>query len=168
MMFTIDAFEWPIPCDIKRSAEVKSSEISGYMLDGSYFNDVDGTYMTYTVTVVVPASMLDTYAQLYEILTAPVDGHECVFPYNGDIVQITARVGQFGDVWRRLPGGAQTWTGLQFTLTANHPTKQMDLGEVLTRGRTPLPDASSIPIGTTYTMTASGWQLVPDGSDMYF
>jgi hypothetical protein len=38
-MFVLDGMSWDIPCDIERIAEMKASEISGMLLDKSYFND---------------------------------------------------------------------------------------------------------------------------------
>ena len=91
-MISIDGAEWDVPCDLERTADITPSEISGMMLDKTYFNDVLGTFLTYDVTIAVPPTMEEEYFQIYEALTDPVESHQFVMPYNGDTVELTARV----------------------------------------------------------------------------
>lgn len=162
-MFTIDGIEWPYPCQVNRGAEVRSSEISGEMMDGSFFNDVPGTYMHYSLRLVIPLTDIDIGNQIYELLTEPVDGHQFVLPYNGSTIEITARLeGRVNDVYIRLSDGRQYWNGLQFAVIANHPSKSMTLNGVIARGRTPLPDAVNPQVGDTYTWTGVIWDDLPD------
>ena len=72
-MFTVDGMQWTFPCDIERVSEITASCISGMLLDKSYFNDVIGTFLTYSITLVVPFGEEATYATLYEIITEPVE-----------------------------------------------------------------------------------------------
>ena len=159
-MFTVDGVQWSIPCDITRIARVQDSEISGKLLNGAVFHDVDGTYYDYEVTLVPNPHSMNDYYELYEILTQPVDGHQFVLPYNGTTLQVTAKVEQPRDVYVRVNANKVYWKGMRFNLTANAPSKQMSLGEVIQRGLTPLPDVASVEIGDTYTYTASGWVKV--------
>ena len=46
-MFSVDGVQWDVPCRIVRTAEIAASEISGMLLDRTYFNDVLGTWMRY-------------------------------------------------------------------------------------------------------------------------
>lgn len=156
-MFSIDGLTWDIPCDIERTAEITPSEISGLMLDKSYFNDVLGTYMKYTIKLAVPVNMKDEYAQIYEAITNPADGHTFVLPYNDSTIMITARVESISDVYVRLANGGVYWKGIRFSIIANHPTKTFTLGEMVVMGRAPLPTISDPQIGDSYTYTASGW-----------
>lgn len=164
-MITVDGITWPYPCDIERVAEMTPSEISGMLLDNTYFNDVLGMFMRYTVKLAVPLNAMDAYFQIYEALTSPVDGHAFVLPYNGSTISITGRVGNVSDVYVRMANGGIYWKGIQFEVTSNAPSKQMSLGEVIRRGLTPLPDIASVEIGDTYTYTASGWVKVTDADD---
>lgn len=159
-MFTVDGMAWEIPCDITRTAEITPSDISGMLLDGSYFNDVLGTYMQYEVSVVPNPHDMGAYYSLFELLSQPVDGHEFVLPYNGDTIELTARVEEISDIYVRMPGGGVYWKGTEFTITSNAPTKQPTLSEAITRGMTPLPDVYDAEIGDTYTFTANGWEKV--------
>ena len=161
-MFTIEGIQYNVECSIDREAEVKLSDISGLLLDGQIFNDVLGTYMTYDITLTMPLKNKDRYAALIEQLTEPVDGHVFVLPYNNGTIQVTGLVEDPADVWEKLPSGYTFWKGLKFTIRANHPSKQMSLGEVIQRGLTPLPDIAGVAIGDTYTYTASGWVKVTD------
>lgn len=164
-MFTVDGITWPYPCDIERVAEMTPSEISGMLLDNTYFNDVLGTFMRYTVKIAVPINAMDAYAQIYEALTEPVDGHAFVLPYNSSTISVTGRVGNVSDVYVRMANGGIYWRGIQFEVTSNAPSKELSLSEVITRGRAPLPDVSGVQVGDTYTYTASGWVKVLDADD---
>ena len=166
-MFSIDGMQWSYPCRIVRTAEVTASEISGLLLDKSYFNDVLGTYMSYEVTIAIPIGKESEYATIYEALTDPVDGHAFVFPYNSGTVQITGRVASVKDNYVRKPGGAVFWQGTTFTVVSNHPTKTMELDDVIARGFAPLPEsgATAIP-GAAYTYGDDGWTALFD-ADSY-
>ena len=167
-MFTIDGIEYNVECSIDREATVKLSDISGLLLDGAIFNDVLGTYMTYDIKLIMPLRNKDRYSVLIEQLTAPVDGHVFVLPYNSGTIQVTGLVEDPADVWEKLPSGYTFWKGLKFTIRANHPSKQMSLGEVLQRGRTPLPELASVSIGDAYYYTSNGWLQLPDGDELEY
>lgn len=156
-MFTIDGLTWDIPCKIERTAEIKASDISGLMLDKSYFNDVLGVYMSYTISIAVPFNMRDQYAQIYEAITNPVDGHVMVLPYNNGTITITARIASISDVYVRLAGGETYWKGISFTAVANAPSKANTLGSVVAAGRAPVPAVAAPNIGDAFTYTADGW-----------
>lgn len=157
-MFTIDGITWQWPCKIIRTSEVKSSDISGMMMDKSWFNDVLGQYLSYDITIAPPIGAMDVYAQVYELINAPVDGHRFILPYNNGTVEVTARVGRVADECVRMPEGRVYWKGLRFTLTANHPTRTLTLGEAITRGRAPLPEAADPAEGDTYTWHDGAWE----------
>lgn len=149
-MFTIDGVSWDIPCNIDRTAEVKASDISGMLLDKTYFNDVLGTYMQYDISLAIPMGHFDRYSDLYEILSKPVDAHVCVLPYNQSTIEITGRVSVINDRYYRKEGNVQIWRGTKFSVIANHPSKEMSLTEVISRGMSPIPTKVEIPDGTLY------------------
>lgn len=157
MSWVIDGVGWNIPCTIEREAEITASEISGLLLDKTYFNDVLGTYMKYTISIAIPRGMESEYASLYETLTAPVDGHTFTLPYNQSTITITARVTNIRDRYVRLPNGKNTWRHTQFDIIANHPSKEYLLEEVISHGLTPTPEAPSATIGDLYEYTTYGW-----------
>ena len=120
-MFTIDGVAWSIPCDIKRGADIRESEVSGYLLNREYYADVVGTYLRYEVTLVPdPASMADYYA-LYELLTQATGDHTFILPYNGTTVTLRGRVSSPSDVYVLRGNGAVYWKGMRFTVTSNTP-----------------------------------------------
>lgn len=137
MSFTIDGIKWEYPCQIERTAEIKASELSSLMLNKDYFNDVLGTWMQYSLTLAVPIGNETDYYAIYEQLTQPVEGHNFVLPYNGSDIEIFARVTSVSDAWVYMQNG-NYWKGTRFEIIANHPSKQVELGEVLTRGRSPV------------------------------
>lgn len=142
--FSIDGTGWPWPCDITRNADIKLSDISGLMLDRTIFNDIHGTYMSYDVVLATPIGEETIYNAFYEMLSDPIDGHSFKFPYNGGLVEITALVSDLKDTFVKMTDGTH-WKGCSFTITANHPTKYESLGEVISRGRTPIPAQTTYP-----------------------
>ena len=166
-MWSIDGVTWTYPCDVDRTAEIRSSDISGWMLDKGYFNDVLGSYYAYDVKISVPFGKESDYHQIYEMLTRPVDGHTFVLPYNGDTVTIPGRVETVKDKWYR-DGSGQFWQGVKFSILPNHPTKTMSLSEVLVRGRTPFPDAASIPDGEVWQVNSGDWSHITTTDGHYY
>lgn len=169
-MFTIDGIEWDIPCTIERVSEVTSSEISGMLLNKQYFNDVLGTWLKYNITVAVPLGYMEQYTALYETLTKPVDGHTFVLPYNESQVQITGRIQVVSDRWIKMPQGGNHWRQTKFEVIANHPTKTMELGQVISIGMAPLPSGQDAAVGDLYEYTQSGWtrRYYPDADEVYY
>ena len=170
-MFSVDGIEWPYPCTVERAAELKLSDISGLLMDGTIFNDVLGTYMQYRLKLAIPLTDMDAGNAIYEKLTEPVEGHTFIFPYNGSTIAVTGLVqGAVSDVWVRLANGQNYWKGLAFTVAANGPTKSMSLSEVVTRGRAPLPDAASPAVGDTYVWDGSEWTVTtyPDADNIAY
>ena len=132
-MFSVDGLQWRIPCGIARTVEVTASEISGLMMDGTYFNDVIGTFIRYTVMLAVPLSMKNEYRQLHELLAEPVNGHSFTLPYNSGTISVTGRVERIADVYVRRANGDAHWKGIQFEVIGNEPIKRATLAQALGR-----------------------------------
>lgn len=165
-MFSIDGIEYRVECSIERRAEIKTSDISGMTMDGHIFNDVLGTYYSYDVRLSMPLRNKGRYGALIDQLTEPVEGHAFILPYNESTLQLTGLVVKPEDVWVRLPSGYEYWDGLRFTINANGPTREMSLGEVISRGVLPMPNAITPDIGDTYQWTADGWEEVSGLPDL--
>jgi hypothetical protein len=162
-MWSTDSNVWEVPCDISRVAEIRPSDISGALLDRSWFNDVLGTYMQYEVTMVYPpdADGQALYNTIYELLTQPVAGHTFVFPYNSGTIEITGRVQQVSDVYVQLADGLAYWKGIRFTVLANHPSKSQTLEEAIAYGgASVLPESQTIAENDMYEYTSEGWEPV--------
>lgn len=170
VMFSLDGINYDVKCTILRTAELTASEISGMLLDRSYFNDVIGTFLKYDLALSVPLKDLDKYSDLYEALTDPVDGHSFVLPYNGGRLSITGRITTVSDEFMRMPGGRTYWRNTKFSVIANHPSKSMSLGQIIARGRSPLPEVSAVQLGDIYLYTSTGWvkQDWPDADVLYY
>lgn len=156
-MFTVDGMQWSYPCDIDRVAEMQASDISGLLLNKQYFNDVIGTFLKYTVTIVVPFGKENDYVRLYNVLTDPVDAHSFSLPYDQGSISITGRVTDISDVYRKLADGSVHWRGIKFTVISNSPTKTHTLSQVITRGISPMPDVAGAQVGQTYTYNGHNW-----------
>lgn len=159
MSFIIDGIPWDVPCSVKRTAEMTASEISGMLLDKTYFNDVIGTYMSYTVALAVPFDMENEYAALYDMLTDPVAFHSMTFPYNGEDLNINARIQVVSDDYVRQPNNGRYWRNTEFTAIATAPTRTYTLSEAITYGMPELPDAVAPGVGDTYTYNGSEWEV---------
>jgi hypothetical protein len=158
MSWSIDGVSWDYPCSVQREADVTSSELSGMMLDRTYYNDVIATYMKYSVTIAVPFGKEAEYSAIYELLTKPVPHHSFVFPYNQTTITVNGRVSAVSDRYVRLPRNRTTWRQIAFDVTANNPIKVK--GSTKDYGLTPFPDAARAAVGTIYEMTSSGWQMI--------
>ena len=165
MEIIIDGITFDVMADVQRTADVLPSDISGMLLDGSYFNDVIGTYYSYDVTLKYPLYNQGKYFNLYEMFTQPVDGHTFVLPYNNETIQLTARVETVTDRWIETDSKFTFWEAFRATIISNAPSKSMSLQQVISRGLTPLPDAQSPNVGDTYTFTANGWEATGEMTD---
>lgn len=168
-MFTIDGIRWNFPCTIEREAEVTESDVSGMMLDKTYFNDVLGTWMKYSIAIAIPKGHEAEYVSIYEALTDPVSYHTFILPYNyqEDGLTLVGRVKVVSDTYVRLPKGKQTWRKTRFEVIANHPTKEAELGNV---GFSPFPDTAGVAVGSIFEYTEDGWQQTEygDGDNTYY
>ena len=157
MSWFIDGIEWSVPCTIQRTAEVESSDLSGMMLDKSYFNDVLGTWLKYSITVAVPKGKEGEYAALYEVLTNPNNYHNFNLPYNNGRVNINGRVQAVSATYVRLPNNRQTWRKITFDIISNTPSKTAHLGGISNHGLTPYPTGVTANLGDLYEYTHTGW-----------
>lgn len=170
MSWSIDGVEWEYPCTIQRVSEVSASEISGLMLNKAYFNDVIGTYLKYTVTIAVPKGHESDYTTIYELLSAPLNYHTFVLPYNESTVTINGRMQTVSDQWVRLPNNKQTWRKTTFEIIANTPTKVANGQYIQNHGLTPYPNDPKAKVGDFYEYTAGGWiqRDYSDGDVKYY
>lgn len=171
MILTIDGVDYDVKCRVRRQGDVRDTDISGEMLDGSYFHDVAGTYYDYEISFLYPLYNRNKYAAIYEALTQPVEGHTFILPYNNTQVTLVAKVDLVDDELLELENGQQYWRSLSFTLTANAPTKQMSLDQVITRGVAPFPDVATPAEGTSYTWNGSEWVaavVYDDADNIYY
>ena len=120
----VDGVTYTLVIGVKRRSIVTSSDNSGTLLDGTYYNDVIGTYLQYEISVAIPAGEEDTYASLYEVLTNPVAYHDFVFPYNNTSVLVRGRVSDVGDAYMQKNSlDKVTWRQIAFTVTESLPHK---------------------------------------------
>lgn len=161
--FQIDGTKYNVAVSVERNADMTPSEIAGMLLDKNYFNDVLGTFLSYTVSIAVPAGEEKNYAALYEVLTNPVQEHSFVFPYNQTTVSFYGRVETVSDSYygeeSRNGTTVGLWRGTKFTAIANHPTKQISLSEAVAAGISPLPVVSVLDTNLIYRVNESGeWE----------
>lgn len=123
-MFTVDGVLWSLPCDIERVSDLKETDISGWMMDGQYFIDPQGQYLTYSVSLVVPRSSSSLYSSLYENLTDPDNPyHNFWFPYNQTQVNVIGKVDRITDTYVRDGESGILWRHTKFTVAATAPRR---------------------------------------------
>lgn len=120
----IDGVTYDLPCSISRTATVKSSDLSGDLLDGTYYNDVIATYLQYDVSLAVPTGMEPVYADLFEVLTNPVSEHTVTLPYNQTTKTFRCKIETVSDKFYRQEGTTNIWRGITFTCTGTEPIKR--------------------------------------------
>ena len=159
----VDNVSYNIVAGIKRTANITPSQISGMLLDKTYFNDVIGTYLQYEVQLAIPHEKEADYEALYEVLTEPVADHTVILPYNNTTVEIVGRIETISDVYvetqHRRNDIVNIWRKISFVITANHPTKEYTLDEVIERGVSPLPDVSELDEGKVYMVVNGQWVM---------
>jgi hypothetical protein len=128
--------------------------------------------MKYDISLAIPIGYFDRYTDLFEILSNPVDAHTFVLPYNQTTIEITGRVSVVSDRYYRKEGNVQIWRGTKFSVIANHPSKEMSLTEVISRGTTSIPDKVEVPDGTIYEWDAENgiWNMITldDADEVYY
>ena len=158
MKWSIDGIEWSYPCSIVRKADIEASDISGMMLNRTYYNDVIATYMSYDVSIAVPAGEENDYAEIYEEVTKPVPYHEFKFPYNylANGITFNGRVENIEDTFVKIAGG-HTWRKISFEAIAVTPSKAIEGNVLENYGLSPYPQVVSPTIGDLFEFTANGW-----------
>lgn len=166
-MFSIDGTVWNVPCQIEREAQMQASEISGMLLDRTYFNDVLGTYMSYNVTLAVPFNKISLYYAIYEKLTDPVEAHIFVLPYNASTITLSGRVESVSDSWVRMPGDENYWKAISFTVTAINPSRSYTQAQAISQGRPVVPtiDGERPAVFEPLSITANGTYTPETGVD---
>lgn len=158
-MFTVDSITWPYPCDITRSTEMRQSSVSGMMLDGSYFSDVEGTFYNFTVKIAVPFTARQSYNSLRNVLTDPVAEHTFVLPDETGTLTVIGYIQNVNDVYVRMSDGTSYWKGIMFDIQASRPTRYLTLAQASAGTRAIFPDAAEHSEGDSWTWTNGRWEL---------
>lgn len=168
MILQIDGLSYDVKCELTRTFTVNDSDISGKMMNGTYFHDVDGTYLEYEITFKYPLWNQAKYADIIGKLNEPVASHMFVLPYDQETITLAAKVEPIADDLLELENGAQYWRNTSFTITSIAPIKSPTLAGAVSRGMPPVPTISDPTIGATYTWTGSAWVSVEDGDDIAY
>ena len=123
-MIAVDGAQFDFPCSIRRTARILSSDVSGMLMNNIEFNDVLATYYDYSVKIVVPVQDMSRYYTFFEAVSAPVSSHVFTFPYNGETIDVTAKVESISDVYYREVDGVRVWRDIQIEIHAIEPSKE--------------------------------------------
>lgn len=116
--FTVDGNTYDLVYGVSRQINKRSTDLSGYMMDGSYNSDVIGTYVQYDVTMAVPSGNEAEYAALFLVLEDK-NNHEFVMPFGQGTKTFSGRVTGLSDTFVKAQGNTQIWRAIKFTVTSN-------------------------------------------------
>ena len=122
---TMDGVTYNFAASVTRQAIIRSSDVSGYLLNNDYYNDVLGTYYEYTVKIAVPRGSEADYAFFYRNLAAPVAEHTFILPFNQTQKTVKARVSIISDeFYGQDENGVKYWRRTTFKISANEPDRE--------------------------------------------
>ena len=71
---------------LQRSFSIKDTITIGSTMSGEIYRDPVGTYYNYSMTISRKGSDQAAMDAFWDAISAPVNSHVCVFPYNQDIL----------------------------------------------------------------------------------
>lgn len=104
-VFTVDGVEYDVNVmKLSRNAKVTDTGNSGRTLDGVMHRDIIGTYYNYTLEVAAKEGKYQDYDRLYDVVSAPVDSHDLVFPHGQETLLFKAYITEANDTMIRREG----------------------------------------------------------------
>lgn len=123
-IFSIDGVELRVNVmKLERGFSVTDTENSGRTQDFSMHRDVAGTFYNYTLEIEPEAAYRADYDTFYSIVSAPVESHRMVLPYNQETLEFKAYVTQGKDSLKRI-SGKNLWSGLSVYFVAMEPQRR--------------------------------------------
>lgn len=123
-IFSIDGVELRVNViKLERGFSVTDTENSGRTQDFSMHRDVAGTFYNYTLEVEPESEHRADYDTFYNIISAPVESHQMIFPYGQETLEFKAYVTQGKDSLKRIDG-KNLWSGLSVYFVAMAPQRR--------------------------------------------
>ena len=171
MNISIDGVIYDVDCDLVRTADLPSSDISGTLMNGTRFEDKYGLYPSFELRFKRPLYNKAKYAAIYDKLTDPVSAHTFILPYSNSTITLVASVEPITDEKLELENREIYWKNTRFAIVSIYPTKKPTLDGVITYGLPPMPSAVSPEIGDTYTWDGTEWEetsTLPDADNISY
>ncbi len=108
---------------VRRTADVRDTDLSGDMLDGTYHRDLMGVYFDYEMKILCKLYDAQTRDTLYELLVQAVESHEITLPYNNTTMTFRAYIQTVKDDLYRIDSNGTIWRNLTVTFKAQEPQK---------------------------------------------
>lgn len=124
-IFTMDgkAYAGANVLELRRNFAVLDSDLSGRVKSGRMVRDIIGTYYNYTITINTGKMTPSVRTAFYEAISAPVESHVMVFPYNDTTLSQEMYITSGEDSLRILQDGTCDWGDLSLTYTAMEPKR---------------------------------------------
>lgn len=106
---------------LKRSGNVLDGPSAKRTKSGAMIRDIIGTYYNYSMTLDTKELDVNSYDELYEALTAPVDSHKIKVPYGQGALIFDAYVSNVDDVLKFVRGGKNYWGDMSVSFVAMKP-----------------------------------------------
>lgn len=126
MIFAVNSYEPNvIITELTRTAAVLDGENAGRVMDGSMVRDIIGTCYNYGFKISARLDDLDSYDELYDIITAPDDSISLTVPYGQSLITFDAYVADTSDKLIRAADG-NYFNQLTFNAITIDPQKVAD------------------------------------------
>ena len=110
---------------ITRNFQIADTDNAGRAVTGEMIRDIIGTYYNYTIEIYAKPDDMESYYNLYNVLSSPVDSHLLHVPYNDGILNFKAYVTNGQDRIKTMRDG-QRWKGLSVNFIAMKPQWRHD------------------------------------------
>lgn len=124
-VFTIDGVPYNVAVTkFERTFAVTDTDKAGRSINGNMIRDIIGTFYNYSMSIDSRNVSQGEYNSLYQILSAPVDSHNFVFPYNGETISFKGYVTNGKDTLKTMKEGKNKWTGLEINIISMEPQRR--------------------------------------------
>ena len=123
-MIKVDGTTYPhvfVHAPIRRTAEIKDTSLTGFMLDGKYHRDIMGVYYQYEMQFSALRGYESEYTALHEVLASATEFHTVTVPYNQTTMTYTAYVTMVADELKKISGTRNIWGNCTVSFLAKEP-----------------------------------------------
>lgn len=111
--------------EIKRTFQILDGENAGrQIITAKMERDILGTFYNYSLDIDSSFLTKEEYAQLYQVLSAPVDSHEIEVPYNQSTLVFEAYITNGSDELYRIDNEGNHWSKLAINFIAMEPQRR--------------------------------------------
>lgn len=107
--------------NLSRAFDIKDAISPSYTQGGGIYRNLIGTYYGYSMTVREKDGDRAALDEFWEAISAPVESHECMFPYNQSFLTQKMYVTSGNQSIRRLYQNGAEWADITIQFIAQAP-----------------------------------------------